>query len=252
MHLAKLAQLDASLYLCGARATKAHFLKKLAEFHQTPGAWLRIASHGHASVNNLHESYMELSGFDAQGQKARLSLATLPRERLLVGFWGVTASGCVTGLADLEIAPDELGSFAAGLLQAGAICVVATLWPVSDHATALLMLRFHQIRIGDTSLSASMALRQAVHWLRTATQEQLDTFAHAWHLPLLSTTYPLRDALRGIEVITRSGSILRENSEVFSRVESQLTPNATLFPYHHPVYWACPIICGISASLLIN
>lgn len=245
VHLAKQAQYHESICLSGIRATKALFLKKLADIRQHPGAWLHIASHGHASVNNPHENYMELSGFDAQGQKARLSLATFQRERLLLGLWGVTASGCVTGLVDLEIAPDELGSFAAGLLQAGAVCVVATLWPVNDHATALLMLRFHQIRLSNAVPSAPVALREAVHWLRTATSEQLDTFARTWRLPLLSMTHPLRDVVRGIEETTRSERLLQEYSAIFASVESELHTNATLFPYHHPVYWASPILYGL-------
>ena len=243
--LANQAQPRPSTGLSGARATNALFLKKLAEIRQIPGAWLHIASHGQASVNDPQNSYMELSGFDAQGQKARLSLAALQHEQLLTGLWGVTASGCVTGLADLEIAPDELGSFAAGLLQAGAVCVVATPWPVSDHATALLMVRFHQVRFAQPSLSTAMALREAVHWLRTAPGAELDAFARAWHLPELSATHLVRHAVRGAELPAYAEKGPGEHEAFFPPLEDEMDAEAKHLPYHHPVYWAFPILYGM-------
>ncbi|MFL5592414.1 MAG: CHAT domain-containing tetratricopeptide repeat protein [Ktedonobacteraceae bacterium] len=228
------------------QATRALFLKKLGEFRERhPGAWVHIAGHGRASVSDPHESYMEFAGFDAQGRRERLSLAMLQRERLLVGIWGVTASGCVTGLSDLEVAPDELSSFAAGLLQAGAVCVVATLWSVKDHATCLLMVRFHQIRLSGAAISGASALREAARWLRTASREELDAFARAWGLPELSSIDPQRDAMRGVvpEAAEWEG-MLRPPGTATDKAAPGTVHVSFPFPYDHPVYWAAPIIYG--------
>jgi len=230
-----------------ARATRALFLKKLDEFRERhPGAWLHTASHGRASVNDPHESYMEFTGFDAQGRRERLSLAMLRRERLLVGIWGVTASGCVTGLSDLEVAPDELGSFAAGLLQAGAVCVVATLWSVKDHATCLLMVRFHQIRLSGAGISAATALRESGRWLRAAKREELDAFARTFGLPELRSIDPVRDAMRGVvpEIAELEGK-LHPPDTVADGMPVGSVHSSSVFPYDHPVYWAAPIIYGV-------
>src|SRR6185312_7264501 len=84
---------------------------------------------------------------------------------------------CVTALGDLETAPDELSSFAAGALQAGAAGVFATQWSVSDRATALLMLRFAYEWVGNSELSPAAALRTAAAWLRRATRADIASFA---------------------------------------------------------------------------
>ena len=77
----------------------------------------------------------------------------------------------------LREAPDELGSFAAGILQAGSPCAVATLWAVGDYPTFLLMLRFMQNALDEHRYSPARAMREATRWLRKATREELRTFA---------------------------------------------------------------------------
>ena len=62
-------------------------------------------------------------------------------------------------------ARDEYVGLPAGFLQAGAPCVVSTLWAVDDMSTALLMERFYQQHL-DEGLSPSRALRAAQRWLR--------------------------------------------------------------------------------------
>src|SRR5438270_495051 len=85
---------------------------------------------------------------------------------------GPRASGFITAVGDLELAPDELSSFAAGVLQAGAPCAVATLWTVRDIPTFLLMVRFMREMFQKHSPTPARALREASQWLRTATYEQ--------------------------------------------------------------------------------
>ncbi len=242
--LARKSLHPSSQCLIGAQATRRRVLSELEKIHgQHPGAWLHLAGHGHANVYDPNECYMLLSGFDAEGKKERLSLAMLQREGLLKGFRGVTASGCVTGLNDLHLAPDELGSFAAGLLQAGAPCVIATLWSVNDYATCLLMVRFHLLLINQTNISNALALREATRWLRTATLEQINAFCQELGLPILTKT--TRGIVRGmIEPLPEKTQDMQPVATVNALFNEQEVLLRSLNPYDHPVYWAAPIITG--------
>ena len=256
--LARQAGYFTSTYIVGAAATRARVLKELSALRARGiGGWLHLAGHGRANVYEPEESYLLLSGADAQGKPERLSMAMLQRERLMEGIWGVTASGCVTGLGDIEQAPDELSSLAASLVQAGAITVIASLWAVKDYATGLLMARFHQIRLG-TPLDPPAALREATHWLRTATRAELDHFARQVDLPLLSSVDSTRDPLRGmVHTYSAEPNHLRtERSSIGVSSLAQVHANTSLIasletgtehdiPYAHPIYWAAMLSYGL-------
>jgi CHAT domain-containing protein len=107
------------------------------------------------------------------------------------------------------------------------------------------MIRFHQLYRRNLSLSAAGALRDAVQWLRTATYEQLSTFASEWRLPPVSIANPIRDAVRGSEIPIFSEKELGEKNALFLSFDSVLATGEVLFPYNHPVYWASPIIYGV-------
>jgi CHAT domain-containing protein len=62
----------------------------------------------------------------------------------LRGLRLLVLSACQTALLDLQGARDEVYSLAAGMLQAGADAVLASLWSVDDKATYLLMMRLAQ------------------------------------------------------------------------------------------------------------
>src|SRR5260370_35712168 len=94
--------------------------------------------------------------------------ADLRRLRLLI------LSACQTAMLDLQGARDEVRSLAAGMLQAGAAAILASLWAVDDRATYLLMLRlplqwFPQM----TDEPPPRALGHAQHWLRTVPHRDL-------------------------------------------------------------------------------
>ena len=55
----------------------------------------------------------------------------------------VTLSACETGLGKLASGDDVVG-LTRGFMYAGAKTIVASLWPVSDEATAYLMTAFYQ------------------------------------------------------------------------------------------------------------
>jgi hypothetical protein len=83
----------------------------------------------------------------------------------------VTLSACESAMPGVRI-PDEAVSLPTALLAAGVPGVVASLWPVIDEATALLMRRFYDLWIIE-NLAPYEALRQAQRWIRDATNAEL-------------------------------------------------------------------------------
>lgn len=240
---------------------EATLSRVLAELEQVRdkqiGAWVTIASHGHADPHDPENSFLLLAGNE------RLSLARIQRGSLLAGVREFNAEGCVTGLVDQQHAPDELGSFASGILQAGAASALATQWAVSDRATFLLALKRTQYILEDPSLSPARALRLATHWLRTATWQDLEKLSRAAsegfsHQP--DRNDELGDTLRGvqdgdnvIEDVVRdvSEETAREYkwtlAEGFDLLGQQARIQLTLEqdrPYSHPFFWASSVVYG--------
>jgi CHAT domain-containing protein len=92
----------------------------------------------------------------------------------------VALSACETGLGR-EVAGEGYVGFAHAFLQAGARCLLVSLWNVEDRATSLLMRRFYENWLGRREGAASEghggpmskadALREAKSWLRRFTDE---------------------------------------------------------------------------------
>jgi CHAT domain-containing protein/tetratricopeptide (TPR) repeat protein len=76
----------------------------------------------------------------------------------------VVLSACQTGIFQEYEAADEVFGLTTAFLAAGAAGVVATLWPVDDYATSLLMARFYEEL--TSPLDVASALRNAQLWLR--------------------------------------------------------------------------------------
>jgi CHAT domain-containing protein/tetratricopeptide (TPR) repeat protein len=267
--LARRAGRRESEAVIGAEATLHRVLSALEALGAArSGAWVHAACHGHADPSDPANCYL-LLGYDE-----RLAVDRLLRQRLLDGVRGVSASGCVTGLGDFEMAPDELSSFAAGVLQAGAPCAVAMLWSVSDRATFLLMLRFAQQLFGQAGTSPARALREAARWLRTADQARIEECARGGPhgtRPGMAPAQPEREeeaagALRGVATDIPSMPTAAPDQEE-PRVEPCEEPQpegvrmaaAGAFallavprashrrldrPYDHPIYWAAAVIYG--------
>ena len=89
--------------------------------------------------------------------------------------------------------PEESISLASGFLLARSASVVASLWSVPDHATALLMMIFYQYWESDPS-SPRKALHSAQQWMRdTTNQEKLihvKQFPESKTLQQLLSKYP--------------------------------------------------------------
>jgi CHAT domain-containing protein len=154
-------------------------------------------------------SYLHLSchgSAELMGQGGTLALADgildldalvrrqLPHCRLVV------AGACQSGRYEAIDAPDEFTGLPSGFLQAGAGCVIASLWQVNDLATALLMTRLYELLApvdgahGEPPVSA---LRAARTWLRRLTWSGLARYTDAHpHLAALAERYarPEHDA----------------------------------------------------------
>jgi hypothetical protein len=76
----------------------------------------------------------------------------------------VFLSACETALFDIEVSLDQFNGLCTAFLNAGAACVIGSLWPVSDAATALLAAKFYDEHLGATA-SPSEAMQRAQSWL---------------------------------------------------------------------------------------
>lgn len=179
--------------------------------------------------------------------------AGLLRLDRLLTHWGnrlagcdlVVLSCCQTGRG-VQVA-DSLMALPIGFLHAGARSVLATLWPVGDLTTCLVMLRFYQNYLGahqddrgrpDTAgrevwgkpfqpgqaMPIPQALADAKRWVREMTMKQLWAIVD-YVLP------PLQ----------------RKNDQTKERLKLQaMTGNLGLAgrPFEHPRYWAAFTIIG--------
>jgi CHAT domain-containing protein len=223
-----------------------------------PGAIVELATHGVTDPYDPRACYMLLAHNEV------LSLAQLQREALLGGVRCCIAGGCFTGIGDLFTAPDEVSSFASGILQAGAASAIATLWGVSDRATFLLMRQLHTMLGMEASVRPAAALREAIRWLRGATREEIGTVVRKALTDMHSVGEGdlSRDAVRGL-LLEVDGDEADENSEADSplfaeteggnRVATRVPASRAfinldqeaIHPYDHPVYWAGFVIYGV-------
>ena len=120
---------------------------------------VHIATHGLLNSKHPELSGLVLSMVDKRGnpQDGFLQLQDIYNLRLPVDM--VVLSGCETGLGK-EISGEGIIGLTRGFMYAGAQRVVASLWSVSDEATAELMARFYQAMERD-KLAPAAALRKA-------------------------------------------------------------------------------------------
>ncbi|MGM9466820.1 CHAT domain-containing protein [Streptomyces murinus] len=163
----------------GAEATVAWLLARLAE-----ASYLHLSCHGSAELVGRGASLALADGTLDLDTLVRLRL---PRCRLVV------AGACQSGRYDVIDAPDEFTGLPGGFLQAGAACVITSLWQVNDLATALLMTRLYELLApvgegrGEPPVSA---LRTARTWLRRLTWSGLARYTDGRpHLAALAGRY---------------------------------------------------------------
>jgi CHAT domain-containing protein/tetratricopeptide (TPR) repeat protein len=95
----------------------------------------------------------------------------------------VTLSACRTALGR-KVAGEGYVGFAHAFFQAGARCLLVSLWGVEDRSTALLMQRFYTNLAagGSHAVSKAEALREAKQWLRGYVDETGEhPYAHPYY-----------------------------------------------------------------------
>jgi CHAT domain-containing protein len=202
------------------KATKAALLKDLPE-----AGYVHLACHGGFDANAPLESALQLANAEPLNLRQILYGAAKPLHARLVAL-----SACQTGISDFSNLPDEYIGMPAGFLQAGVPGVVATLWPVNDISTALLMIKFYEFHlIGDERnvegpMAPAKALSRAQQWLREATNDKLYRYSEGHHELNVASRLPDVAAGKGL-LHFQSGDTSR--------------------PFASPYYWAAFVFVGV-------
>jgi len=120
---------------------------------------VHFATHGLVNSKNPELSGVVLSLVDEQGRQREGFLRLQEMYNLKLSADLVVLSACSTALGE-EIQGEGLVGLTRGFLYAGAARVVASLWNVTDEATAELMKRFYKSMLKD-GMAAPAALRAA-------------------------------------------------------------------------------------------
>jgi CHAT domain-containing protein len=137
-----------------------------------------------------------------------------------------TISACQTAIVDINNLPDEGLSIATVMIAAGSACAIASLWPVDDGATALLMIHLYEQMI-TKSVPPPEALRRAQRWLQKLTLAERAEF------------------LSGHRELATELARRPSGHDRASRPDESPPPGyASHSPYKHPYYWAGFVAVG--------
>ena len=159
----------------------------------------------------------------------------------------VLLNGCVSG-ASVRKPGDELLGLCRAWLYAGAASVLASLWPVDDVSSGILMALFaSELRLGsgapDPSITKAEALRRAQSYLMNLTHEQLI----AWERAQLES---LRDARNEAPAGSSTTRHAIARGERLSYVEARSRARAgnmiplSSRPFANPYFWAPFVLIG--------
>jgi CHAT domain-containing protein len=171
----------------------------------------------------IRENFLRSALLLARGERLQLS-DLLNGSINLRGLRLLILSACQTQVFNLSGAYNEVRSLACGALQAGAMAVLGSLWPVNDHATFLLMTRFAQEWFPAMDVQApAEALAQAQHWLRNITHRELAEWsAHT----MCSYQFNTQSVL----------STMLSKIHYQAQMHAKAAPDSR--PYVSPYYWA--------------
>jgi CHAT domain-containing protein len=171
---------------------------------------IHIASHFQFTPGSMDDSFLLL------GDGSRMTLAQIKTRLNFNSVDLLTLSACETALGDDSVAHHgvEVEGLGAIAQQAGAKAVLATLWPVSDSSTALLMRSLYKAH-KDDHLTKAGALQQA-------------------QLTLLLGLAQADPGSKGERGLTRVGTLQTVGN-------FKVDPKA---PFAHPYYWAPFILMG--------
>lgn len=195
----------------------AEFLRR----HAAHATHVHLACHARGGLFDAGEATVIL----ASGALPALELSAVAH----LGARLVVISACERALSAIAGLPDEVVSIATAMLASGSACVIASLWPVDNLATALLMTRLHQ-EVLVSGHRPPEALRHAQLWLRDLNQDEEQRFLER---------HPALDA--EFERRARSGQ-----SAPGLRAEGVADAGPCgVRPYAHPDYWAPFVALGV-------
>ncbi|MBF6618663.1 MAG: CHAT domain-containing protein [Patulibacter sp.] len=211
--------------LVGEQAAKPRVLAAIEQ--EPPPNVLHVACHGRYESGAPDASGIILAGGgDRRGSPhvdAAVDLTAAEVVRLDATPSLVTLSACSSALSDRGAGDEPFGLIRSWLV-AGTSSVVATLWPVDDLASLLLMTEFYRLLARD-GLGTAAALRAAQQHLRELTTEETIAWIDDRRERLLPGPSPERTALdvqRRLHV-----------GQPYSRR-----------PFAHPYFWAAFTVTG--------
>ncbi|MDR1776304.1 MAG: CHAT domain-containing protein [Desulfovibrio sp.] len=117
---------------------------------------IHLASHFHFDKKNPEQSFLLL------GDGTGLPLTKIESEDFKFKNVDLLAlSACQTARGGVDASGKEIEGFGALAQKRGAKAVLATLWPVFDESTGLLMSNFYRLHEGSDKPSIASALREA-------------------------------------------------------------------------------------------
>lgn len=153
----------------GPNATSAFLVENLRG-----ASHLHIACHARGAMFDYTDAHVVLADSDLPlGHVAGLQVANL---RLAV------MSACQTGMVEIGEGGEEVLSIGTALLAGGSACVIASLWPVDDYVTALMMVKLYESLLSDPLRSPREVLSETQRWLRTMSEEDHQTFVAKHHM----------------------------------------------------------------------
>jgi CHAT domain-containing protein/tetratricopeptide (TPR) repeat protein len=160
-----------------------------------------------------------------------LTVEALAENKILENCDLVFLNGCETALLNPSFTDDHV-SLPSACLQAGARCVISTLWTVDDIPASLLSYKFHQLWDFGRGQKPGSALNQAIKWLRG--QPNAPTSSGRDLLQFFSTE--LRHS--PIDTVSKD-RCLEEIHAIAERF-----PDSP--PFCHPVHWGAYVVHGVA------
>lgn len=231
-------------------ATRESVLQSIAR------SWYaHLAIHGQFDPTRPRNSRLVLAG-DAHIPASERALTLgecLDGVISLAGLRLLVLSACETALIDARQSANEVVGLAAGFLQAGAASVIASLWPVNDRATFLLMTRFQQLWLDrERNWSPARCLAEAQHWLREeATNAVIATYQPNQRIAKPATSSDQSEMPEQVSVrsLRKSGAerdsrLTQEHALFQVKLAALEHDNPNDLPYADPIYWAAFSVTG--------
>ncbi|MHA1949045.1 MAG: CHAT domain-containing protein [Candidatus Thorarchaeota archaeon] len=204
---------------------------------------LHFACHGSYDWDNVMQSGLWLARSESSSN-CLLSLEEIVSSLALDHTRLVTLSACETGIFEVWHSPDEFIGLPTGFIEAGAACVISSLWAVDDLSTTLLMEHFYEeYTASGSEPSPAQSLRAAQLWLR-------DEVTYDYVISHIKKRFAyLVEQLENINEFSDKASLIcdellaLETDLVRFKKEMLVQPNR--LPFSEPFYWAAFIVTGL-------